>query len=125
MLNAAAGLAVRDGWGDDLAGALRLGLERTARAIDSGRAAAALVVLAGRSDSWYYGLDYIPGTVSAKCYMAHRSTREAEAARTLRPIVKAFEIVNDASGSFALTDLTRTKFGEVQVAIFDFSPWSS
>jgi anthranilate phosphoribosyltransferase len=42
LLNAAAALAAREGWGDDLTGALKLGLERAAYAVDSGKAATTL-----------------------------------------------------------------------------------
>jgi anthranilate phosphoribosyltransferase len=42
LLNAAAALAARAGFGDDLPGALRAGMERAAAAIDSGAAAAGL-----------------------------------------------------------------------------------
>jgi anthranilate phosphoribosyltransferase len=39
LVNAAGALVARDGWGDDLTGALRAGVERAATAIDSGAAA--------------------------------------------------------------------------------------
>jgi anthranilate phosphoribosyltransferase len=42
VLNAAAALAARAGFGGDLTGALRAGMERAAAAIDSGAARAAL-----------------------------------------------------------------------------------
>jgi anthranilate phosphoribosyltransferase len=39
LLNAAAATTARDGWGDDLASALRAGIPRAAAAVDSGAAA--------------------------------------------------------------------------------------
>jgi anthranilate phosphoribosyltransferase len=39
LVNAAAALVAREGWGDDLTGALRAGLDRTAAAVDDGAAA--------------------------------------------------------------------------------------
>jgi anthranilate phosphoribosyltransferase len=42
LINAAAALVARGGWGDDLGGALRAGFERAAEAVDSGAAAGLL-----------------------------------------------------------------------------------
>jgi anthranilate phosphoribosyltransferase len=39
LVNAAGALVARDGWGDDLTGALRAGVDRAAAAVDSGAAA--------------------------------------------------------------------------------------
>jgi anthranilate phosphoribosyltransferase len=42
LLNAAAALAARNGYGDDLPGALREGIDRAATSVDSGAAAKTL-----------------------------------------------------------------------------------